>query len=58
MAPELFPFLQAVFFFMEFVIYKRICDVLVNDCLSNGEKWDSKDNLLSWNYAIVLWKRQ
>ena len=54
MAPELFPFLQAVFFFMEFVIYKRICDVLVNDCLSNGEKWDSKDNLLSWNYAIVL----
>ena len=39
MAPEFVSFLQAVFFFIELVIYKRICNALIIDCLSNNQKW-------------------
>ena len=47
-------FLQVVFFFIELVIYKLICNALICNCPSNDVKRDSKDNLLSWNYTIVL----
>ena len=58
MAPEFISFLQAIFFFIELVIYKHICNALIRDCPSNDKKWDSKDNLLSWNDTIVSWKQQ
>ena len=35
MAPVIVSFLQAVFFFIRFFIYKRICDTLISDCPSN-----------------------
>ena len=53
---EFLSFLQAVFFFIELVVFKRICKTLVYNCTSNDQKWNSKDNLLSWNYTIVLSK--
>ena len=56
MAPEFVSVLQADFFFIELVIYKRICAAIISGCPSNYEKWDSNDNALTWYYAIVLWK--
>ena len=47
-------FLEAVFFFIEFVIYEHTCNALISDCPNNDQKCDSKGNLLSWNYPIVL----
>ena len=38
MAPEIVSFLQAVFFLIESVVYKRICNVLISDCPSNDQK--------------------
>ena len=49
-------FLQAVFFFIELVIYKRICNALSSDYPSDDQKWNNKDNLLLWNCPIVLLK--
>ena len=45
---------EAVFFFIELVIYKRICNALSNDFQSNDPKWDIRDILLWCNYTIVL----
>ena len=58
MAPEFVSVFQAVFSFIELVIYKSICNALTSDCPFNHQKWDSRDNLLSWNYTIVLRERQ
>ena len=44
MAPDFVSFLQAAFFLIELAIYKGICNALTSDCLSNDQKWDSKDN--------------
>ena len=48
------PFLKIVTFFIGLLIHK--CNALISDCPSNDPKWDSNDNLLSWNYTIMLWK--
>ena len=45
-AAEFVSFLQAAFFFIELVIYKRICNALISDCPSNNQKCDNKDNLV------------
>ena len=45
-AAEFDSFLQAVFFFIELVIYKRICNALISDYPSNDHKCDNKDNLV------------
>ena len=37
MAPEFVSFLQAVFFFIELVIYKRIWNNLISDYPSNDQ---------------------
>ena len=55
-AAEFVSFLQAVFFFIELVIYKRICNALISDCPSNDQKCDNKDNLVLLNYPVVLRK--
>ena len=47
MAPEFASFLQAVFLFIQLVIYMRICNTLISDCPSNDQKSDSKGNLFS-----------
>ena len=31
-------FLEAVFFFIEFVIYKHTCNALISDCPNNDQK--------------------
>ena len=56
MAPEFVSVLQADFFFIELVMYKRICAAIISGCPSNYEKWDSNDNSLTWYYGIVFWK--
>ena len=38
---------MVVFFFIELIVYKRICIALITDCPSNDQKWGSKDNSLS-----------
>ena len=43
MALEFFSFLQVVFFFIELVIYKCICNAMISDCPSNDQIGDSKD---------------
>ena len=34
-------------FFIEVVIYKRVCNAVMSDCPSNDKKYDSKDNWVS-----------
>ena len=51
---EFISFLKAVFYFIELVMYKPICNSLIRDCPSNDQKCDNKDNLLSWNYTTLM----
>ena len=38
MAPKFVSLLQAVFFFGELVIYKRVCNTLISEHLSNQQR--------------------
>ena len=50
--------LQGVFFFIELDVYKCISSTLIRNCPSNEQKLDNKDNVLSQNYTMMLWKWQ
>ena len=46
MISEFVPFLQAVFFFIELVIYKCICNALISDDPSNDQKMRQQRQLI------------
>ena len=54
MALEFVSFLQAVFFFIELVIYKRICSAQIIDCLSNNQKWKALTTFIMELYDSVM----
>ena len=49
MAPKFVSLLQAVFFFGELVIYKRVCNTLISEHLSNQQR-----QLVIEPYNIVM----
>lgn len=52
MAPKFVSFSQALFFLIEWVIYKCIYNALISDWPSNDQKRDSKDNMELYNSVM------
>ena len=54
MAPEFVSLLEGVFFFIELGMYMCISNTQIRDYPTNDQKWDNKDNFISWKYTTVL----